>query len=221
MSSTAWPARNTAHVDIEAHALRLLALVRIGADADRQHEVAHEHAVGRRILAGLDRIAARREQPIIDLGRGQVAGAAGCADRAGSRPRTMPTACGSIAAVRSRRDAQRAAEAEVVRLQQQQARDVGRLQRTGEARRSARASRAAATKSRKPAISMWSSRRPAPLRGGIEHRAGETGCRHHRQQRVVGALIGEHHADDLALARERRRARGCTPRAADRETGRP
>ncbi len=43
----------------------------------------------------------------------------------------------------------------------------------------------------------------AVLAGGVEHRTSEARVRHGRDERRVGAQIGEHHTDDLRLSRER------------------
>jgi len=56
-----------ARIDAEPHVLRLLAFARVGADAHRQHEIVHEHAVRALILTRIGRIGARREQPVVDL----------------------------------------------------------------------------------------------------------------------------------------------------------
>jgi hypothetical protein len=100
-------------------------------------------------------------------------------------------------------DAQRAAEAEIVGLQQQQARDVGRFQRAGEADEQVVLSRRGDEVAQTRDIHVVEEA-AAALIGRVEHRAGEVGFRHHRQQRVVGAAIREHDANDLGLAREGR-----------------
>ena len=54
------------HVDVETNVLWFVALMGVGANADRQDEIAHENAIGLDVvLAG--RISARRKKSIIDF----------------------------------------------------------------------------------------------------------------------------------------------------------
>ena len=56
--------------DVEAHLLRVAVLETVGADLHGQHEIPDEDLVGpERRIAGSGRIAARRQQPVVDARR--------------------------------------------------------------------------------------------------------------------------------------------------------
>src|SRR3954462_5503482 len=112
-----------ARVDAEAHILRLLALARVGADAHRQHEVMYKHAGGALVLARVSRIAARREQAIVDFRRlgGLMRKLLNIA-----RNQSADFVDGGMTRV----SRAQAAAAEDIRREQQEARDVGRLECT-------------------------------------------------------------------------------------------
>ena len=85
-------------VDVEAHVLRLLVLPRIGADADRKHEIADKT---RSVAASfVDRVSARCQQAVVDFRRRRPL-QAGATRIGGNQPRIIPTTSGSIRAARS------------------------------------------------------------------------------------------------------------------------
>ena len=61
--------------DVESNILRLVALMRVGSDADRQYEIVHKYAVGLGVvLVRIKRITACCEQSVIDFGHRRDAG---------------------------------------------------------------------------------------------------------------------------------------------------
>ena len=155
-------------------------------------------------------IAARREQAVVDLRRLGRRGVG-----AGSAGGSPCTASRSIAACAVAGRAERAAKAEEIRLEREEARHVRRLQPAGEADEQAVLARAAFTKAASAGMSACVSSRPAPLSAVSSITPGKAGRGEVRNEAEAVALaVGEEHADEARRLRPPRPAHRSAPAAA-------
>ena len=120
---------------VEAHLLRVAMLETVGADLrPAARNPARKSCRSQARVAGARRIAARRQQPVVDARRTRRPAAPPGSGRGFARP---PRA--SIEPVRSRPVAKRAAKAEKIRRERQQPRNVRRFERSAQTRPSGRA----------------------------------------------------------------------------------
>ena len=144
-------------LDVEGDALLGAALEIIGADLGFDDKIAHEHAVEFAfLLASADEAA--RQQPPVDLGRSVGVRPLARDQIANQRDRLRVDRAPPIVPA-----TKRAAKAEHVRTHEQQARNVGRLQRAGETRDQARRAAAARKTASSCATSRCVRRRPRLL----------------------------------------------------------
>lgn len=186
-------------LDVKHDALRRPMLEIIGADPRHDGEIAHEDMVDLAVaIAPAD--DASRHQPPVDLRR--------LWDRPFARDK-IPDEARRLRIDRSRAvvtQAERGAESEHVRQDQEQARDIRRLERPGKpAHQTMRAAEAAkflearGKKMRKQA--------PAALVPGVEHGAAEAHLGKLGEDGKVGLPIGEQHADQWNVMRQRPKRR--------------
>ena len=180
-------------VDVEAHALEAVALVRIGADPHRQDKVAHENAVAGRphlmVIRALGVGVGRRRR------RDQITHHA----EGGGIERRHRVAAG----------VEHAAEAEDVGRERQEPGNVGRFEGSGKTRHERiRPARADEGGERRDVHAIDET---CASVSSVEHGAGETGRAQTCQQRGegvrVGLAVGEQHGDDPGVSCMRRKAR--------------
>src|SRR5208283_15253 len=180
-------------VDVEADVLGMTALEIIGADRAGEHKIMHENQIRLdKALIGRDIAAPQMETPIDP----RIISRARSIRLARNEIPDHPDRCGVDFALAHAAVAQTAAKAEIIRLQRQQARHVGRFERAGEARHEPILPAMADETIERGDVHMIEKTAGSFL-GGIEHGAGKTIVGHELQKTQIWRAIGEKHPDKL------------------------